>query len=143
MNKPSVLILFLTMMSLTLFQCEQGDSAEKSNNPYTGVWSIISISGGFAGTGYEADFSRLLIGNDGIYWMGTDTSTVAEGTYQVFKKGENDWIRLDSKQTDNNRHVIEYSEKMIGISIEGTLFMNEPCCDQYSYEFQKIGEDVR
>lgn len=143
MNKPNVFILLLAALSLTFMQCEKGDSEEKSNNPYTGQWELLSITGGFTGDGYPPDFSILYIGGDATYWLGeSSTDKLAEGSYEVFKKGEDDWIRFDAKN-NNSQHHFDAQEKMIGFSIEGTLVLSEPCCDLYQYEFKKLKDDDR
>ncbi len=143
MNKPNVFILLIALLSFSLLQCENGDKAEKSNNPYSGEWELLSISGGFAGNGYPPDFSILFLGNDASYWIGDSNTKIAEGTYEVFKKGEEDWVRFDSSDDGQNQHVFETQEKMIGFSIEGTLVLAEPCCDLYQYEFKKLKDDDR
>jgi hypothetical protein len=55
MNKPKAFILLVALLSFSFMQCEKGDGNEP-NNPYTGEWELLSISGGFAGNGYPADF---------------------------------------------------------------------------------------
>jgi hypothetical protein len=75
-------------------------------------------------------------------WIGDSSDKVAEGTYEVYKKGEEDWVRFDADDSQN-QHIFETQDKMIGFSIEGTLVLSEPCCDLYQYEFKKLKDDDR
>jgi hypothetical protein len=141
MNKPKAFILLVARLSFSFMQCEKGDGNEP-NNPYTGEWELLSITGGFAGNGYPADFSVLYLGGDATYWIGDSSDKVAEGTYEIYKKGEEDWVRFDADDSQN-QHIFETQDKMIGFSIEGTLVLSEPCCDLYQYEFKKLKDDDR
>jgi hypothetical protein len=142
MNKPKAFILLIALLSFSFLQCEKGDGNEKSNNPYTGEWELLSISGGFAGNGYTADFSILYLGGDATYWIGDSNGKIAEGTYEVYQKENEDWIRFDSDNSQN-QHIFETQDKMISFDVEEKMFLTEPCCDLYQYEFKKLKDDDR
>jgi len=139
MNKPNVFILLVALLSFSLFQCEKGDG-ENNSNPYVGEWELISVTGGFAGNGWDADFNTLVLKDDANYRISQNDTLVATGTYLLYDKSGEDWIAFTTVH-DGPPHIFENEDKMIGFSIEGTLVLAEPCCDMYQYEFRKKGSD--
>jgi len=118
--KKIVLLMILTC----LFACN------KKNNPeLIGKWKLENISGGFAGGGYDAEFTFLNIRNEkDCIWLDSLNNPLVSGRYHLSSSNGKECIEFNIKNKpksfffDTNLEYIFYSSD--------TLYMR-PCFECY------------
>ena len=127
-------------VTMFLTACSKEDALQQEMNRLRGSWDLESISGGFAGTGYQADFIQLSMTNSNRYTLlAEDNSTIQEGSYTLSIEDDQLMIRFISDVPDNQS--FDKMEKKVEWKDENRkLFLSEPCCDLYNYSFEKTTE---
>lgn len=129
------LLLIVLMLSM-LASCGKEDDFSSINEKLEGYWLLTDITGGFAGTGYEADFDHLQINGDQVYALMIHDAVIQEGTYQL-REEEDNWV-IQYIPADMDNITFDNEEKTILFNEEGNvLTLSDPCCDLYVYRFIK------
>ncbi len=115
---------------LLLSSCTNEKEESQVESEIVGKWTLQSISGGFAGTGYEAFFTHVAFKSDASYVMYNQERIVSTGVYTIENQIEGAIIDF----TVANPNAFESSEKTIRFENE-QLSLEDPCCDLYLYTF--------
>ncbi len=128
--------LFLLAVSLLLvFQNCDNENAEKDvQNDLLGLWKLESITGGIAGTGYQADFTDVEFRNNGTYRLNNHDEAKGDGTFTLNTIEGKLILRLTSN--DTLKIAFEEHEKTVTFDRE-KLILSDPCCDLFQYTFGK------
>jgi hypothetical protein len=119
------LILFLLLVGFNACQSISIDPA------MVGTWKLASISGGFSGNGYPANFTHLTLHSDKKYEVRQNGTVISSGTFRLENQDDKTVIKF---RGDNL--TFEHGEKFVVMN-NSTLSLNEPCCDRYAYFFQQ------
>ncbi len=104
-----------------------------------GKWELYSISGGFAGDGYEPNFDYLEVKEFGIYGFIRNDSLIEYGKIAPASQTANDFsLKIDFVKDDLSDSFFTDTEKYVVFSGEDTLNLNSPCCDRFNYHFIRI-----
>ncbi|MFN7119533.1 MAG: hypothetical protein ACK4TA_22245 [Saprospiraceae bacterium] len=127
----------LSALSLLLFftSCENTDDEANVNDDIVGVWNLTRITGGFAGTGYQADFTEVEFKDNGTYRINNHDEAKGEGTYSFTN---NDKLILKMVPSDSIKIGFEEYAKEVTFERD-KLILSDPCCDLFQYEFGKAG----
>ncbi len=126
---------FTALVLLLLFQSCTKDDAEKNHqDDLVGLWKLESITGGFAGTGYEADFTDVEFKSNGTYRINNHDEAKGEGNYTLDTIEGKVILRLTS--SDATKITFENEEKTVTFDRE-KLILSDPCCDLFQYTFGK------
>jgi len=132
-------ILLISLAVFTLFACSKEDEYAAEKERLEGFWLLTDVTGGIAGTGYEANFDHLQINDNDRYSLMVHDSFIQEGTYELSKEDDQLFIRFFPNATDTL--IFDDQEKAITFDDEDTkLTLTDPCCDLYVYHFDKDGE---
>lgn len=128
-------MLFFTALLLWA-ACSKKDPLQQDMNRLQGVWNLLEISGGFAGTGYDANFTKLEMDNDGDYSLTSDEATIQEGEYKLKIEDEQLIIRFVPDGTDNIPFD-DFEKSVLFQEDDNKLILSEPCCDLFTYMFER------
>ncbi len=129
-------ILFILLAVSALWACNKEDPFEVDKNRLAGSWLLTEITGGIAGTGYEANFDRLQMTLGDRYALMNFDAVVQEGTYQLSKEGGQLSIRFTPEPPDDL--IFDEQEKAITFGDQDRqLVLSDPCCDNYVYQLEK------
>ncbi len=104
-----------------------------------GKWELYSISGGFAGTGYDPDFDFLEMKAFGIYGFVRNDSLLEYGKVSPALQNPNDLrLKVVFEKDENSGLFFTDPEKYVEFSGVDTLHLNSPCCDRYNYHFVRV-----
>lgn len=131
--KNAVLIL---LSALTLGACSKEDALQQEMNRLRGTWNLAEITGGIAGTGYEADFAQLEMSNRNRYRLLADGASIQEGDYELTIEEEELVIRF-TPNTPDNVNFDEFEKTILWQNNNRTLILSEPCCDLFVYNFER------
>lgn len=112
----------------------QDDAQTDSREELVGVWKLTRITGGFAGTGYPADFTHIEFKDNGTYRINNQDELKGEGSYSLTN---NDKLIVKFVPADSMRISFEEYAKEVTFD-KDNLILSDPCCDLFQYEF---GED--
>lgn len=148
-------ILFIGLVLVSITSCKKitdkaslklkidtikGDTYYKSeifNHKYQslyGNWSLINVSGGFAGGGHEKNFDFLEIKPFGIYGFVRNDSLVEYGKVVITEQTDSSLL-INLVSDSNPGGVMIDPEKYVNFYGQDTLALDAPCCDRYSYNF--------
>jgi len=133
-------IYFLfTALLFTISACDGIADVPIQQSKLVGFWKLIRITGGFSGQGYPADFTNVEFKNNNTYRVNNQDEAKGEGTYTLTTTGD----KLTLTLTPNDATKIGFEEYEKDVVFDGAqLFLNDPCCDLFSYEFGKeTGDD--
>jgi hypothetical protein len=109
-----------------------------------GRWKLVSISGGFSGSGFTPDFDFLEIKGFGIYGLVRNDTLFEYGRIEVdtfdINRAEVLQIRLVPQVYSGSNPHINPGEKYVEFRGSDILDLSSPCCDMYNYHFKKMGE---
>jgi hypothetical protein len=131
-------VLVIIAVWFMISSCQKDDSIGTAIQNLKGYWLLTEITGGFAGTGYEANFDHLQINEEQVYALMAQDAVIQEGTYQL-REEEEEWIidfipgMMDTISFDNEEKTIIFNEG------ENILTLRDPCCDLYVYTFRNEG----
>ena len=128
---------FLAMVAIvaTFWACDQKDDASPDQNELVGKWKLEDISGGFAGSGYNADWNYLELKSDLTYRRLQNDTLRYQGTYAIQEKDGKTFIDFKSSPALSNS-PFEDQEKE-AVFEKDQLTLSDPCCDLFQYEFSK------
>lgn len=127
------------LASITWISCEKSADTEDTTG-IIGTWNLVSITGGIAGGGYQAKFDAIrfeatkfdLLKNKTSIYSGTYVLTPNTAQPDTFK------ITSESNLVDG---FLNIKEKKFEVDKSGKMFLSEPCCDLYTYEFGKSDKE--
>lgn len=128
---------FLAMVAIlaTFWACDQKDDASPDQNEVVGKWKLEDISGGFSGSGYNADWNYLELKADLTYRRLQNDTLRYQGTYALQKKDGKTFIDFKQSATPSNA-PFEGQDKEVLLE-KDKFILNDPCCDLFNYEFSK------
>ena len=128
---------FLAMVAIvaTFWACDQKDDASPDQNEVVGKWKLEDISGGFVGSGYDANWNYLELKADLTYRRLQNGNLAYQGTYAIQKKDGKTFIDFKSSPALSNS-PFEDQEKE-AVFEKDQLTLSDPCCDLFQYEFSK------
>lgn len=130
--------LFIILAAiLTLSSCSKDDTLQQEMNRLRGTWELKSITGGIAGTGYDANFDKLMMNNENHYSLLADGNSVQEGSYTLTIENDNLVIRFQPDAEDNITFD-EFEKSVQWENNDRKLILSEPCCDLFVYIFERI-----
>ena len=128
---------FLAMVAIvaTFWACDQKDDASPDQNELVGKWKLEDISGGFTGSGYNADWNYLELKADLTYRRLQNDTLRYQGTYAIQQKDGKTFIDFKSSATPSNAPFEDQDKEAV---LEKDKFiLSDPCCDLFQYEFSK------
>ena len=132
-----MILVFFAMAALSA--CSKEDILQQEMNRLRGNWDLKEITGGFTGAGYEADFTQLIMTNSNRYSIEADNSSIEEGDYTLNIEEDELVIRFEPDVPDN-RPFSEMEKTIEFKDNNRKLILIEPCCDLYTYEFERTAE---
>lgn len=131
----TVKFLLLALGLVSVWQSCDNEKTEKDlRDDLIGLWKLESITGGFAGMGYEADFTDVEFKSNGTYRINNHDEAKGEGTYTL--DTIEDKITLRLTPSDATRIGFEEHEKTVTFD-RAKLILSDPCCDLFQYNFGK------
>ena len=131
--------LLITLTVFALSACSKEDPLQHEKSRLVGFWQLTEITGGIAGTGYEANFDHLQMTNNNRYTLMVYDSFIQEGDYDLTIENDQLTIRFIPDSADTI--IFDDFEKAVLFSEEDRkLVLSDPCCDLYVYLFEKEGE---
>lgn len=130
-------IYFLgTLLVMTVFiSCDNKSNEQKdAKDDLVGVWNLQSITGGFAGTGYPANFTDVEFKSNNTYRINNQDEAKGEGSYSLTTV--DDQLMLQMTPNDTTKIGFEEHEKTV-VYDGDKLILSDPCCDLFQYEFTK------
>lgn len=119
---------------IVLQSCDNEKPEKDLRDELVGFWKLESITGGFAGTGYEADFTDVEFKSNGTYRINNHDEAKGEGTFTLDTIEGKVILRLNS--SDATKITFENEEKTVTFDRE-KLILSDPCCDLFQYTFGK------
>ena len=135
MKKIIIAVLALFVMSA----CSKEDALQQEMNRLRGTWELQNITGGIAGTGYDANFNQLYITNNNRYQLLSDNQAVQEGSYTLKIEDDQLVIRFEADATDNIAFD-EFEKSVEWQDSNRKMRLSEPCCDLFVYDFERTQE---
>ncbi len=126
--KAITLCIFLGLFLVS--SCANEKEEPQVESEIVGKWQLQSISGGFAGRGYEAFFTHVEFKSDASYKIYDQGNIISTGVYTIENQVEGAVIDF----TVANPNAFESSEKNIRLE-NNRLILEDPCCDLYLYTF--------
>ena len=105
---------------------------------YSGLynkWKLIKITGGFSGDGYEPNFDYIFFKQNGIYCISCKDTIKGFGQINVIMQDNELTISLTPDKLSSA--FFSNFQKQVDLKHTDTLFLSDPCCDLYNYEFVK------
>lgn len=133
--KTFAFLFTVSALLLVFSACEQDDNDQNEQAKIVGIWELTRITGGFAGSGYPADFTTVEFKNNGTYRINNHDEAKGEGTYSLFN---NDQLELKLVPSDSINIGFEEYAKAVVFDKE-KLILSDPCCDLFQYEFGPDG----
>jgi hypothetical protein len=125
-------LLFATLIVLAIWACDDSDNPTPDQNEVQGKWKLESISGGFTGSGYKADWNQLELKSDLSYRRLKNDTLRFQGTYAIQQKDGKTYLNFKASANsifeDHDKEVVLEKEKFI---------LRDPCCDLFEYTFAK------
>ena len=129
-------IVLLLLATCTLLSCNKNKDFEELNSLLEGSWILQEITGGIAGTGYDAPFDRLQINNKEEYSLMIHDAVIQEGTYTLNQA--NDQIQiLFAPNVMDSLFFKDHEKTILLTDQDNTLTLSDPCCDLYVYVFER------
>jgi hypothetical protein len=135
MTKIAQLCLVLCLIG-SIWACEGNDEPQPQNQ-LVGKWKLEKISGGITGSGYKADWNAIDIKNGSTYRRFNGDTLKFSSTYKFQTKDGKEVVIFAEKPGDKAIQYFESQAKTYRIE-KGRLYLDEPCCDFYNYEFSKV-----
>jgi hypothetical protein len=132
-------LLLICLAVLTLAACDKNDEFNTDHDRLVGFWSLTNVSGGFAGTGYEANFDHLQINERSTYSLMVHDAFIQEGSYELRREDGQLLIRFIPNSSDTLVFA-DHEKAVIFNEHETQLTLSDPCCDLYVYSFEKEGD---
>ena len=132
-----MIIAILAVFALSA--CSKEDVLQQEMNRLRGTWELKDITGGIAGTGYDANFTHLFMTNNNRYQLSADDQTVQEGSYTLKIEGDKLVIRFQA-DADDNIPFDEFEKTIEWQDNDRKLILSEPCCDLFVYTFERTQE---
>lgn len=121
--------------SISWISCEKSAVTEDVSG-IKGTWTLVDVTGGITGGGYEAKFDAIRF-DETTFDLLKNKSSIYNGTYILTPNSSTpDTFKITSATTLADA-FLNIKEKEIELDKSGKLFLNEPCCDLYNYEFSK------
>jgi hypothetical protein len=98
-------------------------------------WRLIRITGGYTGNGYIPDFDYITFKKNGIYCITRGDTLKEFGKISIEKHDADLVLKFIPEKMGGN--YFSYVEKTVDLSHKDTLYLIDPCCDLYNYEFIK------
>lgn len=129
---------FLTLLvfAASFWACDQKDDATPETNELVGKWKLEAISGGFAGSGYQADWNTLEMKANLTYRRLQNETLRYEGTYKLQEKEGKTFITFTPSPTPPANGFFEDQEKEVNFD-KDKFILSDPCCDLFQYQFSK------
>jgi len=134
------LIMALTLFAVTACSKEE-DPFQQEKNRLQGLWLLTEITGGIAGTGYEANFSHLeMTSQDRYALLDRESSNILqEGDYRL--RTENEELIITFTPDDSEEVFFYDVEKTVTFGEQDQLLtLSDPCCDLFVYQFEREEE---
>ena len=131
--------LFIALSLILMTSCSKKDPLHQEMNRLRGTWLLKEISGGFAGTGYTANWTHLIMTNQNRYVLESDGSTVQEGAYELTTEDEKLIIRFEA-DTPDNVPFDEFEKTLSFLEDNRKIVLSEPCCDLFTYSLERTNE---
>ena len=130
MNWKSKSFVFAILMAIFAFACGKED-----DNPdlVSGIWTVESVTGGIAGTGYIPNFKTVEFSENKFYKLQMNSNLISEGEYELYEKDSDVWIHFWPKQPDNPLPFEGFDKKVT--TGNDVLTLTDRCCDLYVYNF--------
>ena len=132
-------LLFLALAVIGLSTCSKKDPFERDKNLLAGFWNLTEITGGIAGTGYEATFDQLQLTRKGRYALLSQDAAVQEGAYQLSEEDGQLFIRFNP-DISNGLFFHDQEKEISWVGHQGPLVLSDPCCDLFVYRFERDEE---
>ena len=132
-------LIFAILAVFALSACSEDDVLQQEMNRLRGTWDLESISGGLAGTGYEANFAQLSMTNQNRYSLLADDAPVQQGSYALSIEEDKLVIRFTPDAPDNITFD-EFEKTVQWHDDDRKLILSEPCCDLFVYTFERTQE---
>jgi hypothetical protein len=136
MTKIAQLCLALCLIC-SIWACESTDNPQPENNQLVGKWKLESISGGFSGAGYKANWNNIDVKNDLTYRRFNGDTLKFSSTYKFQTKDGKEHVIFAEKEGDKINQIFESQPKTFKLE-KGRLILEDPCCDLFLYEFSKV-----
>ena len=118
-----------------IWSCDQKDDPSPAQNAVEGKWKLETISGGFSGRGYTANWNYLELNSDLSYRRMKNDSLRYQGTYELQEKDGKLYINLKPSATPGN-DSFDYLSKEVTFE-KDQFILSDPCCDLFQYNFSK------
>ena len=118
-----------------VWSCDQKDDPSPAKNAVEGKWKLETISGGFSGRGYTANWNILELKADLSYRRMKNDSLRDQGTYVLQQKDGKTYINFKASATPSN-DAFENQDKEALFEKE-KFILRDPCCDLFQYDFSK------
>ncbi len=135
--------IILTVLFIDFQACEKqiGTSFPSDSINIVGNWKIKNISGGFAGQTYNPNFKYLTIEANGRFSFSNDIVKIANGILITEINSDNELLlkfNLDTTYSMSVINISTYHPKKIRLLASNSLILDDPCCDLFSYSFERV-----
>jgi len=121
--------------SISWISCEKSAVTDDAAG-ITGTWNLVAVTGGITGGGYQAKFDAIRFDETHFDLLKNKTS-IYNGTYILSpNSAEPDTFKITSEASPADGFLYIKEKKFEKVK-SGNLFLTEPCCDLYTYEFSK------
>jgi photosystem II stability/assembly factor-like uncharacterized protein len=125
------LITVVIFLSISFSQCERDYFSQDYDGMY-GTWIIRNISGGFSGGGMEANFDVMTVSKKMHYSLYREDILISDGRIDIIEQ-TNEKLRVEFNPSNKKGDQLT-GFKNVNLG-QDTLWLNDDCCDQYSYFF--------
>lgn len=132
-------IMIAVLALFALSACSKDDALQQEMNRLRGTWELKDITGGIAGTGYDANFTHLFMANNNRYELLADDQAVQEGSYTLKIEEDKLVIQFQADAADNVPFD-EFEKSVEWQDNDRKLILSEPCCDLFVYNFERTQE---
>lgn len=130
--KTSIFLLGILAM-FTFTSCDKSTTDSLETNELIGTWILTKVSGGFGGKGYTAKFDKLQFTGTNMV-MTLSKAIVDTRPYTLSDK--KDELTFTPATEAGAEGFLYQGKKSIQIE-QNKLVLSDPCCDLYTYEFNK------
>lgn len=130
MQASLLLLLFFNLAS-----CEKHADTPSFIDQLEGNWKLVEVTGGFSGEGYTPAFDALLFAGN-RYTLEVEEETVSEGTFR-YEESRDYGLQFSPDIAGSAAVAFEQEDKSVDIDESGRLWLADPCCDLFVYQFTR------
>ena len=129
-------LIITILFFLALSACNKEDSTPGIAQKLQGKWRLVEVTGGFSGEGYTPAFDVLLF-RENRYRLELEEALVSGGNYEFDREKEHG-LQFGPDIAGSAAVAFEQEDKSVQFDESGDLFLSDPCCDLFVYQFIRV-----